>query len=68
MRDFLELFFGGGIMGVLVFDRSQYMWVLADRMHKNIPGWYFRAPVLYAFFSSCSVAVGETYKLWLATF
>jgi hypothetical protein len=32
----------------------------------NIPGWYLSAPVLYAFFNSCSVAFGETYYRWLA--
>jgi hypothetical protein len=30
---------------------------------QDIPGWNFNAPVLYAFFNSCSVAFGETCRL-----
>lgn len=62
VRDFLELFLGVGVVCVLVY-RAQvsavaYTGACQDR---DLPGWCFRAPTLYAFLSSASVAVGATW-------
>jgi hypothetical protein len=63
--DFLELVLGSGVVVVLVCrnkgsaraGRARGRGLCAIR---DIPGWNLRAPVLYAFFNSCSVAFGET--------
>jgi hypothetical protein len=61
--DFLELLLGCWVAAVLVCRGGQrtYDGREPDKARRNIPGWYLRAQVLYAFLSSCSVAFGETY-------
>lgn len=56
----LELLLSIGVVGVLVCGGLVSQPVRMRRVCWCLPGWYFRAFVLYAFFSSCSVAVGAT--------
>ncbi len=63
VRDFLELFLGSGVVCVLVcacVSLASSCRCCFAQGGLRIPGWYLRAPILYAFFSSASVAVGET--------